>query len=154
RVLVALVDTFHIAASELDAADDDRLIADLREALADFGGRDAPVPTSELRSAALQAPGLAHRYLELHRAYRRLDERLRLAEEAVALDEAAAASSLLPYEEVRDFFHYKDNYLHALDAAAEELAAELGERDALRGEAGLVQALRRRLGVSVRVTAM
>jgi len=154
RVLMALVDTFHIAASELDAADDDRLIADLREALADFGGRDAPVPTSELRTAALQAPGLAHRYLELHRACRRLDERLRLAEEAVALDEAAAASSLLPYEEVRDFFHYKDNYLHALDTAAEALADELGGREALRGEAGLIQALRQRLGVTVRITGL
>ena len=124
RVLVALMDAFEISALELDAADDDRVVADLREALADFGGRDAPVAMSELRAAALQAPNLAHRYLELHRAYRRLDERLRQTEEAVALDEAAAASSLLPYEEVRDFFHYKDNYIHELDAAAEALAQE------------------------------
>ena len=124
RVLVALTDAFEVSAAALDAADDDRLVADLREALADFGGRDSPVAMSELRAAALQAPALAHRYLDLHRAYRRLDERLRQTEEAVALDEAAAASSLLPYEEVRDFFHYKDNYIHELDAAAEALAQE------------------------------
>jgi len=62
------MDAFEISALELDAADDDRVVADLREALADFGGRDAPVAMSELRAAALQAPNLAHRYLELHRA--------------------------------------------------------------------------------------
>lgn len=143
RVLVALMDAFEISAVELDAADDDRVVADLREALADFGGRDAPVAMSELRAAALQAPNLAHRYLELHRAYRRLDERLRQTEEAVALDEAAAASSLLPYEEVRDFFHYKDNYLHDLDTAAEALAEAAGEAP--------IEEAAAELGVSVRL---
>ncbi|MET3527117.1 helix-turn-helix domain-containing protein [Phenylobacterium koreense] len=150
RVLMALVDAFHIGVSELDAADDDRLIADLREALADFGGRTGSVPASELRAAALHAPALARRYLELHRAYRRLDERLRLTEEAVALDEAAAASSLLPYEEVRDFFHYKDNYLHSLDTAAEALALAIGGPGAMQDEADLAGVLGERLGVSVR----
>src|SRR5690606_10766908 len=31
------------------------------------------------------------------------------------------------YEEVRDFFHYADNYIDPLDRAAETLAGELGE---------------------------
>src|SRR5690606_34708688 len=31
-----------------------------------------------------------------------------------------------PYEEVRDFFHFVDNYIHELDRAAEELAGRLG----------------------------
>lgn len=36
-----------------------------------------------------------------------------------------------PYEEVRDFFHFVDNYVHELDLAAERLAArlDLTERD-------------------------
>jgi len=80
------------------------------------------VPNSELRRAAAQAPGLVRRYLDMHRAYRRLDDRLRATDEAVSLDESAAASSLLPYEEVRDYFHFKDNYIHAVDTAAEALA--------------------------------
>ena len=45
---------------------------------------------------------------------------------AAVLDETVAASALLPYEEVRDFFHYKNNYLHALDVAAEDLARRCG----------------------------
>ncbi len=34
--------------------------------------------------------------------------------------------SATPYEEVRDFFHFVDNYLHELDAAGEALARRLG----------------------------
>lgn len=121
RVLMALVETFEAPASAFDADDDQRLIADLREALADVGEQ---VPLSELRLAVVQAPGLARRFLDLHRAHHRLDERLKTTEQAVALDEAIAAQ--LPYEEVRDFFHYTDNYLHALDTAAEALATRCG----------------------------
>ncbi|KRB49332.1 MAG: short-chain fatty acyl-CoA regulator family protein [Pseudomonadota bacterium] len=149
RVLMALVETFEIPAALLDADDDQRLIADLREALADIGRGEAPVATSELRQAVQQAPTFARRHLELHRAYRQLDERLRLTEEAVALDESAVASSLLPYEEVRDFFHFKNNYLHDLDVAAEALAeAAMGEGGRF-DEAGLAAHLTQALGVTV-----
>jgi XRE family transcriptional regulator, fatty acid utilization regulator len=126
RVLMALVETFDAPASAFDADDDQRLIADLREAIADAGLGGSPPPLSELRAAAIHAPSLARLYLDLHRAYHRLDERLKTTEEAVALDEMGAASAQLPYEEVRDFFHYTDNYLHALDAAAEALAGRVG----------------------------
>ncbi len=32
---------------------------------------------------------------------------------------------MTPYDEVRDFFHFVDNYIHDLDLAAEQLATEL-----------------------------
>ncbi len=34
--------------------------------------------------------------------------------------------SSLPYEEVRDYFHYIDNYVDDLDRAAEQTAEALG----------------------------
>ncbi len=94
-------------------------------------------------------PNLAKAYLALHHAYRRLDERLKTTEEAVSLDERGAASALLPYEEVRDFFHYKNNYIHSLDMAAEALAADLG----LDGDEPVETVLERRLrdGLGIRV---
>ena len=148
RVLQALVETFEVRPEALDADDDQRVIADLREAVADWGLVAAPLPLSELRRAALHAPGLVRRFLDLHRDNHRLNERLRLTEEAVAVDETQAASSLLPYEEVRDYFHYRDNYVHALDLAAERLAEAIG-LDPAKGEAALQSALASRDRVTV-----
>lgn len=152
RVLMGLVDVFGVRPESFDAETDQHLVADLREAAADFGGAD-PIPLSELRQAVRHAPGLARRFLDLHRANHRLAERLKMTEEAVALDEATAASSLLPYEEVRDFFHYKDNYIDALDRAAEDLAREIGLEPYASAEMLLEMYLRERWGVSVRRNA-
>ena len=147
RLLLALTDVFGVSASSLDADDDQRLVSDLREALSDANLGGDQVPISELRQAAVHAPGLVRSFLEVHRAYRRLDERLKVADQAVGLDESAAASSLLPYEEVRDFFHFKDNYIHSLDTAAESLAETIAANGV--GETGLAAFLRDRLGVRV-----
>jgi predicted transcriptional regulator/transcriptional regulator with XRE-family HTH domain len=149
RVLLALVDTFGVAVESLDVGGDQRLVADLREAVAESAPGEPALPLSELRRAALHAPGLVRRYLDLHQANHRLGERLRLTEEAVAVDETQAASSLLPYEEVRDYFHYQDNYIHNLDLAAERLAEAIGLGERPDGARALEEALRHRLGVSV-----
>ncbi|AYV47193.1 Cro/Cl family transcriptional regulator [Caulobacter flavus] len=145
RVLIDVMRVFEVDAASLDAADDQRLIADLREATADAPvGGEAPA-LSEIKAAVANTPNLAKAYLDLHRAYRRLDERLKATEEAVSLDERGAASALLPYEEVRDFFHYKNNYIHSLDVAAEDLSAQIGGG----GERALEAYLADRLGVRV-----
>jgi XRE family transcriptional regulator, fatty acid utilization regulator len=148
RVLIDAMRVFEVDAAALDAADDQRLIADLREAAADpVSGAETP-GLSEIKQVVTNAPHFARAYLALHRAYRQLDERLKQTEEAVSLDERVAASALLPYEEVRDFFHYKDNYIHALDVAAEALAGELDLANG-GGEAALERHLAERLGVRV-----
>ncbi|WP_293906536.1 short-chain fatty acyl-CoA regulator family protein [Phenylobacterium sp.] len=150
RVLMGLIETFGAPAELFEADNDQRLIADLREAAAESGSAADQIPLSELRQVAEQAPAFARRFLDLHRANHRLGERLKLTEEAVSLDEGAAASSLLPYEEVRDFFHFKDNYLDALDRAAEDLAQEIGLDAPGSPDMLLEMYLRERLGVRVR----
>uniref|UniRef100_B0T0P6 Transcriptional regulator, XRE family n=1 Tax=Caulobacter sp. (strain K31) TaxID=366602 RepID=B0T0P6_CAUSK len=150
RVLIDVMRVFEVDAASLDAVDDHRLIADLREAAADgIQGGVAP-GLQELKSAVANTPNLARSYLALHHAYRRLDERLKITEEAVSLDERGAASALLPYEEVRDFFHYKNNYIHSLDVAAEGLA--LSPDDGETTETALERRLGA-LGVKVRRSA-
>jgi predicted transcriptional regulator/plasmid maintenance system antidote protein VapI len=150
RVLMGLIETFGVPAETFEADSDQRLLADLREAVAESGSAEAPIPLSELRQLTQQSPGLARRFLDLHRANHRLGERLKLTEEAVALDEAMSASSLLPYEEVRDFFHFKDNYIDLLDRAAEDLAQEIGLDQPASADMLLEMYLRERLGVRVR----
>src|SRR5690606_9967710 len=53
------------------------------------------------------------------------NERLVSADAALTRDPQSGIQTA--YEEVRDFFHYADNYIDPLDRAAEALAAELGE---------------------------
>jgi len=151
QVLMKVMQVFSVSAASLEANDHQRVVADLREALHDAGPAATPVPFSELRQAVAQAPTLARRYLEIHQAYRRLEERLNATEAAISLDETAAASSRLPYEEVRDFFHFKDNYLHSLDTAAEALAGDMAGFG--QGETALAAYLKLRFDVSTAIDA-
>lgn len=149
RVVIDVMRVFEVEAATLDVADDQRMVADLREATADTIPGGEPPGLQELKSAVANTPNLARAFLALHHAYRRLDERLKTTEEAVSLDERGAASALLPYEEVRDFFHYKNNYVHSLDVAAEALSAELGLDGPEPVETVLERWLREKQGIGV-----
>ncbi|HBB83551.1 MAG TPA: Cro/Cl family transcriptional regulator, partial [Sulfitobacter sp.] len=123
-VVLALASEFGLDVTELSSGDGERLVSDLREALADpiFAGK-AP-PTADLRLTASNAPGLAHAFLALHQSYRQVHERLASLDEALGREDARATPS--PWEEVRDFFHYCDNYIDAVDRAAEHFATRKG----------------------------
>jgi hypothetical protein len=138
-VVVALAREFGFDVTELAQGDTERLVSDLREALTDPVFTEAP-PLADLRLSAANAPALARAFLELHRAYRATHERLASLDEALGREGSALSPS--PWEEVRDFFHYCDNYIDAVDRAAERVAARLGpdpEAGALRllAEAGI-----------------
>ncbi|WP_343081195.1 helix-turn-helix domain-containing protein [Ostreiculturibacter nitratireducens] len=125
-VLLALAGEFGLDVTELSTGDAERLVSDMREALADPVFADAAPPLADLRLAASNAPALARAFLELHRAYRQTHERLASLDEALGREDAATIAS--PWEEVRDFFHYCDNYIDAVDRAAERFAAPDGDR--------------------------
>lgn len=125
RVLIALTRAFHVDASLFDLEGDARLIADLREATTDIAGQAEPPTAAELKQAVANTPRLARQFLALHQTFRRLDERVKALDDTLGRDEHGASVALLPYEEVRDFFHYRDNYIDTLDTAAETLAATL-----------------------------
>ena len=116
-VVLALAGEFGLDVTELSAGDAERLVSDMREALADPVFADTAPPLADLRLAASNAPMLARAFLALHRAYRQNDERLASLDEALGREEAGSRAS--PWDEVRDFFHYCDNYIDAVDRAAE-----------------------------------
>jgi XRE family transcriptional regulator, fatty acid utilization regulator len=60
-----------------------------------------------------------------------------------------APDSLVPYQEVRDFFHYRDNYVDELDVASEALAADIGIDGDGNAVATLELALAERFGIRV-----
>jgi transcriptional regulator with XRE-family HTH domain len=122
-VVLALAAEFGFDVTELNVSDAERMVSDMREALADpvFGESDPPL--ADLRLAASNAPHLARAFLQLHRAYRQSHERLASLDEALGREDARAEAS--PWEEVRDFFHYCDNYFDAVDRAAERLGTSI-----------------------------
>ncbi len=107
----------------LDANETARLIADMREALADPVFDQTPA-LAELEVLAANAPKLAHSFLSLHRAHRAANERLAALDDRIGREDTAAGRS--PWEEVRDFFHYCDNYIDAVDKAAEGFVGRAG----------------------------
>ncbi|MGJ8585093.1 MAG: helix-turn-helix domain-containing protein [Marinosulfonomonas sp.] len=119
-VLLALAQEFGFDVTQLSTGDAERLVTDMREALADAVFADGMPPVADLRLAASNAPALAHAFLELHKAYRHTHERLASLDEALGREDSAVRPS--PWEEVRDFFHYCDNYIDAVDRAAEQFA--------------------------------
>lgn len=124
-VLLRLAQEFGIDLSALSAGDAERMVIDMQEALADplF---DAAPPLADLRLAATNAPVLARAFLDLYRAHRRGQERLAALDEAIGSSGRNATTS--PWEEVRDFFHYCDNYIDAVDRAAEHFTCPDGQR--------------------------
>jgi len=125
-VVLSLVQEFGFDVTELTTGDAERIVSDMREALADPVFQNASAPLADLRLAASNAPALARAFLDLHRAYRQTHERLASLDEALGREDAALRPS--PWEEVRDFFHYCDNYLDAIDRAAEHYAMPAGVR--------------------------
>uniref|UniRef100_UPI0035B18668 helix-turn-helix domain-containing protein n=1 Tax=Paenirhodobacter enshiensis TaxID=1105367 RepID=UPI0035B18668 len=163
-VVLALAGEFGLDITELSTGDSERMVSDMREALADPVFADVAPPLADLRLAASNAPALARAFLELHRSYRQAHERLASLDEA--LGRGAPHTIVSPWEEVRDFFHYCDNYIDAIDHAAERFACPDGQRgDVIRlatealGRRGLsveiadVAAIRTREGAVVRLSA-
>ena len=132
-VVLALAQEFGFDVTELGQGDAERLVTDMREALADPVFADGSPPLADLRLTASNAPALARAFLELHSAYRQTHERLASLDEALGRKGAQLQPS--PWEEVRDFFHYCDNYIDAVDRAAEHFAQLLGDEGDIRAAA-------------------
>jgi XRE family transcriptional regulator, fatty acid utilization regulator len=145
-VLLELSAKFQIDLADISQTDGDRMLSALSEALSDplF---DSHRPTlQELKLITQNAPAVARALISCHQAYRRAGEQLASLDDT--LGRTAQATEPTPYEEVRDFFHFVDNYVHELDIPAERLAADLGLPEREAGQA-LADYLESRHGVRV-----
>ncbi|MFJ6934701.1 short-chain fatty acyl-CoA regulator family protein [Streptomyces sp. NPDC101132] len=123
-VLLRLTEAFGVDPGFFSERDTSRLVADLREALANEVA-EARVSPSDLAELATRMPVVASVLLDLGRRSQLLAERL--ADTADGRDGGPAAPRS-PHEEIREFFYRRQNYLHDTDLAAESLAREIGVR--------------------------
>jgi len=142
-VVLALAQEFGLDVTELTVGESERLVTDMREALADPVFTTPTPAVVDLRLAASNAPALARAFLDLHRAYRQTHERLASLDEVLGREDASLRPSA--WEEVRDFFHYCDNYLDAVDRAAEHFSGSTNGKPVEI----LAQDLLRRAGISL-----
>ncbi|MCH2095035.1 MAG: short-chain fatty acyl-CoA regulator family protein [Rhodobacteraceae bacterium] len=145
-VVLALASEFGLDVTELGQGDSERLVTDMREALTDPVFADTMPPIADLRLTASNAPALARAFLALHQSYRQTHERLASLDEALGREGTQLQAS--PWEEVRDFFHYCDNYIDAVDHAAERFARLATDEPDIRTAA---RARLMKSGVSVRL---
>ncbi|MGW8489031.1 short-chain fatty acyl-CoA regulator family protein [Streptomyces sp. NPDC055886] len=124
-VLLRLTEAFGVDPGFFSERDTARVLADLREALADEVGA-ARVSAAELSELASRLPGVANVLLDLGRRNQALAGRL--AEAAELRGGGGPELPRSPHEEIREFFYRRQNYLHEADLAAEQLAAEIGVR--------------------------
>ena len=127
-VLLRIGKTFDIELADLVEEDDARLVADLREVVNDpmFGG--APVGAAELRNVASASPDLAKRMLALYQSHQHLQERFQALADHLPSGDEPGQLPKFPYENIRDFFYYCDNYFGPLDEAAERMYEREGFR--------------------------
>lgn len=121
-VLLALAEKFQLPLSAITGGESDRLMSTFSEALNDPIFEMLSPSVQDIKLVVQNAPAIAHALILAHRAYRRTTEQL------AGIDQELARGMVesTPYEEVRDYFHFIDNYVHDLDVAAEALASTLG----------------------------
>jgi predicted transcriptional regulator/transcriptional regulator with XRE-family HTH domain len=121
-VLLRITEVFGVDATFFASQDDTRLIAELREVTLDQDiGVD--IDQAEIADVVNTHPAVAKAIVNLHRRYR-----LTAAQLAAATEDRfneGSGSITMPHEEVRDFFYERQNYLHELDVAAEDLTVRM-----------------------------
>lgn len=118
-VLLTLSREFDLAADYFAADADARLVGDLTEVFAahpDLGD----VEPGQLDELVARMPAVGTAMVAMHR--RLLSATMELESRTAGVADAATRTPM-PFEEVRDFFYDRKNYLHELDLAAEQFFA-------------------------------
>ncbi len=123
-VLLRITEVFGVDATFFASQDDTRLVAELREVTMDRD-LDIDVDVADVAEIVSGHPGLARAMVNLHRRYRITTAQLAAATEERFSDGSGSGSITMPHEEVRDYFYQRQNYLHELDTAAEDLTVRM-----------------------------
>ncbi len=126
-VLLRITEVFGVDATFFASRDDTRLVAELREVTLDRD-LDIGLDLSEVAEVVSAHPAVAKAMVNLHRRYRITAAQLATATEgrfSSSTGGSGTGTITMPHEEVRDYFYQRQNYLHELDTAAEDLTVRM-----------------------------
>lgn len=142
-VLLNLTERFNLPPQYFAPDSDARLVSDLREVLA-----DTPTTVGQIEELVARMPEIGQTVVNLHRRLHDTTADLEALHSRTNVDAATLPHQSMPFEEVRDFFYDRKNYVGELDLAAEELFTANGLR--IGGlDAQLAELLGEQLGVTV-----
>lgn len=109
--------------------DDARLVAELRAVLSDPALAEA-ISNTELRQLVANMPAVGRTIVDLHKRLARAQDEAAVLAARLGADrhDAGSAFTAAPFEEVRDFFYARHNYIDELDRVAEDFSLQLSAR--------------------------
>jgi XRE family transcriptional regulator, fatty acid utilization regulator len=118
-VLLSLTERFDLPTNYFAPDSDARLVADLREILT-----ESPATTAQIEELVARMPNVGQTLVSLHRRLHYTNAELEALHGRASVDTVPTpVGQPMPFEEVRDFFYDRKNYIAELDRAAEEFFA-------------------------------
>jgi predicted transcriptional regulator/DNA-binding XRE family transcriptional regulator len=150
RVLLKLVERFHVDLQDFAADTDQRLSLELMETFSDPIFEGAEVKTTDVQELVSLLPAVGRAVIDLYEAYRR---HLPADATSSAGEDAAEAPPIsIPSEEVTEFIQKRLNYFPDLEEAAEGLWRE-NDFSIHTLHQGLIAVLRQRYATEVEIRA-
>jgi predicted transcriptional regulator/transcriptional regulator with XRE-family HTH domain len=122
-VLLALAERFDLPTNYFAPDSDARLVSDLREILA-----DTAATAGQLEELVARMPAVGQMLVSMNRRLFDATTELDAMHTRANVDSSVSSQQPMPFEEVRDFFYDRKNYIGELDEAAESLFVERGLR--------------------------
>jgi XRE family transcriptional regulator, fatty acid utilization regulator len=124
-VLIALTDRFDLPAQYFSSDSDARLVADLSDVFTETV-TDRAISQSQIEEFVARMPEIGRSLVAVHRRLRDATEELEGYRSRATAETSLPPERPMPFEEVRDFFYDRNNYIGDLDVAAERMCAEFG----------------------------
>jgi predicted transcriptional regulator/transcriptional regulator with XRE-family HTH domain len=124
-VLLALTERFDLPSHYFSSDSDARLVADLSDVLTATTADDA-VSRTQIEELVARMPEVGRSLVAVHRRLRDATEELEGYRSRATTETSLPPERPMPFEEVRDFFYDRNNYIGDLDIAAEQMFAENG----------------------------
>lgn len=120
-VLMALAQTYAVDIRSLSDNESERMLADLMEATNDKFFEGFALSNRDLKQVISNTPNFAKAFLTLHKSTQNLRDYLAETDQ----QNKAPGGQMTAYDEVRDYYHYNNNYFDTLDRAGEAVANTL-----------------------------
>jgi XRE family transcriptional regulator, fatty acid utilization regulator len=117
-VLLSLAERFDLPTHYFAPDTDARLVADLREIL-----HDSAATAGQIDELVARMPEVGKALVSTHRRLFDMTTELEAFHAQASAESPLPAQQPMPFEEVRDFFYDRKNYIAELDTAAEEVFA-------------------------------